>query len=81
MYPIRISFLGALLIRRLLPLALLLFAVPAALAAHAIPGFAEVRAGARPSVAVLLSRGGSSVQFRRLASAPGRTPAKPNATA
>ncbi len=66
MYPIRISFLGALLIRRLLPLALLLFAAPSALAAHAIPGFAEVRAGARPSVAVLLSRDGTPLAERRL---------------
>jgi penicillin-binding protein 1C len=55
-----------LLIRHLVLPALLLVAASLAQAVQPIPGFAEVRAGARPSVAVLLARDGTPLAERRL---------------
>ncbi len=65
MHPIRVYFIFDLLIRHLFPLVLLLVVAPLALAAQPVPGFAEVRAGARPSVAVLLARDGTPLAERR----------------
>ncbi|TXG88733.1 MAG: hypothetical protein E6R15_11105, partial [Zoogloea sp.] len=65
MHPIRVYFTFGLLIRHLFPLVLLLVVAPLALAAQPVPGFAEVRAGARPSVAVLLARDGTPLAERR----------------
>jgi len=66
MHPPRVfSALDPLIWRLALP-ALLLLAVSLAQAVQPIPGFAEVRASARPSVAVLLARDGTPLAERRL---------------
>lgn len=66
MHPPRLFPAFDLLIWRLVLPALLLLAAPLAEAVQPIPGFAEVRAGARPSVAVLLARDGTPLAERRL---------------
>ena len=66
MHPSRHFSALDLLIRRLVLPALLLVAASLAQAVQPIPGFAEVRAGARPSVAVLLARDGTPLAERRL---------------
>ncbi len=66
MHPSRLFPALDLLIWRLVLPALLLVAALPAQAVQPIPGFAEVRAGARPSVAVLLARDGTPLAERRL---------------
>lgn len=66
MHPPRLFPALDLLIWRLVLPALLLVAALPAQAIQPIPGFAEVRAGARPSVAVLLARDGTPLAERRL---------------